>query len=68
MSSTDEFEDSKVADIEYFYQPWWLRTSGASDKNIMYVDCDGTPDIEGLECYCEEVGIRPMMWINADLL
>lgn len=64
---TDGF-DEEITEISFDYQDWWLRTPGTSDINIMCVDRDGTPDIEGLECYCEEIGIRPMMWIDADML
>lgn len=66
MPSTD-LVDNEVASIGYFEEAWWLRTPGTTAKSVMCV-YNGAPDFEGLECYCEEIGIRPMMWIDADLL
>lgn len=68
MPFAETFDDTKPVEVECSYSPWWLRTSAQEDLKIMCVDCDGMPDMHGAECYCEEIGIRPMLWIDTDLL
>jgi hypothetical protein len=43
---------------------WWLRSPGGEQTCNAVVWPDGTLDQEGLENGCDEVGIRPAVWID----
>ncbi len=47
---------------------WWTRTSGDTEKAVMYVSFDGSFDIHGDEANSESNVVRPAMFISKDLL
>ena len=46
---------------------WWLRSIGAqriNTHNAANVRCDGSVNYDGTRVTCDNIGIRPAMWIN----
>lgn len=44
---------------------WWLRTSGANKKSVVYVDCYGHTGAAFLNDVMRPgIGVRPAMWIS----
>ena len=56
--------DKKVTEISYEPKEWWLRTPGVSEECRMVVCADGSVNVEGMKVGCDEVGVRPAMWLN----
>lgn len=49
-------------------QQWWLRSPGKDKTQVACVDFVGWICPDGLDCGSDEVGIRPAMWIDLELL
>ena len=54
--------------IELYLQPcsWWLRTCGREDGDVAAVEEDGSVDLVGKDSGCDEVGLRPAIWLDLD--
>ncbi len=57
-----EFSEEVKWDVE-----WWLRTPGKSAAYIMTAGFK-TLNVTGLQQTCDEIGIRPAMWIDINSL
>ena len=58
--------DELEAEISLENHEWWLRTDGYDPSTKMVVEPYGQINIDGMENGCDEVGVRPAMWIDAD--
>ena len=54
--------------IELYLQPcsWWLRTCGREDGDVAAVEEDGSVNLVGKDSGCDEVGLRPAIWLDLD--
>lgn len=43
---------------------WMLRTNGASDNFVSFVDSEGNVNSEGVPVNANYIGLRPAMWID----
>ena len=65
----DKLKDDEI-EISVDAQPWWLRTLMEGEKKWLVIVCeDGFIDTEdGMICTADEVGVRPAMWVDVDLI
>ena len=47
---------------------YWLRTPGKTRNAVAVVDEDGFVNENGIHADADEVGVRPAMWLNTDLI
>ena len=59
--------DEKINIGRYAYQ-WWLRTPGSEQKKVCVVTPDGRIDFGGVSSSADEIGVRPAMWIDLDVI
>ena len=43
---------------------WWLRNPGFYPTDAVFVDADGSLNINGTAVWFQDIGIRPAMWIR----
>lgn len=63
---TDETELNPQSQIFEEEVKWWLRTSGEDEdcRTFMVVNEDGEVDRDGYSINCDELGVRPIMWVK----
>lgn len=54
--------------IEMYRHPcsWWLRTCGREDGDVAAVEENGDVNLAGKDAGCDEVGLRPALWLDLD--
>lgn len=62
----DKLGDAVDLDVEP--QVWWLRSPGEEQSKVACVEWDGSINENGYDSSCDEVGIRPAMWVDFSLL
>ena len=74
---TDETRVSRPTELVAYYEDeymnshggdWWLRTAGSDGVSFAYVSADGQIVNDGSTVVLEESGIRPVVWINTDMI
>ncbi|MBQ3035399.1 MAG: hypothetical protein IJD31_00575, partial [Lachnospiraceae bacterium] len=43
---------------------WWVRTPGADERKVSFVNEEGVIEYEGRYCTISSGGIRPAMWVT----
>lgn len=66
-----EMEDLLIHDGEYprnttDYYDWWLRSPGETNEKMVCVGRSGAILMKGEWTTCEEVSVRPAMWIDLE--
>lgn len=46
------------------YSWWWVRTPGADERRISFVNEEGVIDYKGRYCTVSSGGVRPAMWVT----
>lgn len=46
------------------YSWWWVRTAGADERKIAFVNAEGMIEYEGRYCTISSGGVRPAMWVT----
>lgn len=68
MQMAFECMDSDGVEIEHMAHQWWLRSPGKLQSQVAVVDQNGQVDLQGIDSNADEVGVRPAMWIDIDLI
>lgn len=55
--------------IQLYRHPccWWLRTGGLEEGDMAVVEANGLVNLAGRDAGCDEVGLRPALWLDLDL-
>ena len=69
LEQMDIFNPEKEDEYELFWEKsvWWLRSPGEEQYCNAVVNTRGELDVEGLENGCDEIGIRPAVWIDVNV-
>ena len=47
---------------------WWINSVGSESNQMSVIHYDGTLDRNGMGVYCDEVGVRPVIWVETQAL
>lgn len=53
---------------EYTDWSWWLRSPGFDEEFTAYVTASGHVNEFGVDCTCDEIGVRPAFWLDLSRL
>ncbi len=61
-------QDAPEEGIQISREPcsWWLRTGGPRAGDVAAVEKDGSVNLTGKDAGCDEMGLRPALWLDLD--
>lgn len=55
-------------EIDRYAYSWWLRNPGYEQSDVCLVSHSGHLDFDGMSSNADEIGVRPAMWVDLDIV